>query len=79
MHLVDHDHPTCIGCGACAALVPEFWVMEGEKAHLIGSAKVGEREHLPLEKEEHFSRNMEAAEACPVNCIHLHKSGQKVI
>ncbi|MBR9707697.1 MAG: ferredoxin, partial [Candidatus Diapherotrites archaeon] len=27
---IDHDKPTCIGCGACAALHPDNWEMDAE-------------------------------------------------
>lgn len=77
--LVDHDHPECIGCGACAAILPEFWEMIEDKAHLKESHLVGEHEHLEVKSEENFAKNLEAAEACPVNCIHLLKDDEKVI
>ncbi len=77
--LIDHDYPECIGCGACAAILPEFWLMEGDKVHLEGSHKVGEHENLELTSEEDFNKNKEAAESCPVNCIHILKDGEQVI
>lgn len=77
--LIDHNHPECIGCGACAAILPDFWVMEGDKAHLEGSSKVGEHENLELATEDDFNKNKEAAESCPVNCIHILKDGEQVI
>lgn len=79
--LVDFDVPECIGCAACAAVLPEFWVMvqSGEKAHLIGSHEVEDHEHLEPKSEEDFKKIEETAESCPVNCIHMLRDGEKVI
>lgn len=73
--------PTCIGCCACTSVAPEFWEMRDEKgeqkAHLIGSETNGKSEQiLHLDKIED---NMDAAEVCPVNCIHIEEKGQRKI
>ena len=34
-----HQKELCIGCGACAAINPADWVMEGDKSHLVDSQK----------------------------------------
>ncbi|MBI4451356.1 ferredoxin [Candidatus Woesearchaeota archaeon] len=74
---VEHDKPACIGCGSCAALVPEHWEMEAEgKSHLKESAKDGEKELL---ENAPRAKNQEAAEVCPVNCIHIIVDGNKVL
>ncbi|RLE39018.1 ferredoxin [Candidatus Woesearchaeota archaeon] len=65
---IEHDVPTCIGCGSCAAICPENWVMEGNKARCI-KTDIG----------ENLSCNMEAAKNCPVNCIHITEDDKKVI
>ncbi len=81
--LLDHDKPECIGCGACAAILPDLWVMEGDKAHVSGATDVkkdnGVHETLALKSQAEFDQNLEAAQACPVNCIHLLKDGVKAI
>ena len=66
---IDHDRDTCIGCGACAAL-SENWYMEDDGK---ASVKVVDMDDL--------GENREAAEVCPVNCIHLldNKKGKKLI
>ena len=72
-----HDRPTCIGCGSCAAINEKFWKMNDDgKADLVNSEKVGEHEHLELDDLED---NMDAAECCPVNCIHIYEEGKKKI
>ncbi len=81
--LIDHDFPECIGCGACAALDPDVWLMDGDKAHVANATKVdkenGTHEQLELPDEEAFNKQKEIAEACPVNCIHMLKDGEQVI
>lgn len=78
-----HDKPICIGCGACAAVNPDFWVMEETddelKSHLNNSEKLGAMEKLLIEEED-YELNKEAADVCPVNCIHLYdKDNKKLI
>jgi ferredoxin len=68
-----HDKDTCIGCGACVAVCPDYWEMADDgKSHLKGSK--GEVLTLPDKK-----CNLEAAQSCPVNCIHIEENGKKII
>ncbi len=71
-----HDEPACIGCGSCAAIEPSHWFMDGDKAHVRDSKKIGEEEHKELKQ---LGNNKEAAESCPVNCIHLFENGKKLV
>ncbi|HIH23330.1 TPA: ferredoxin [Candidatus Micrarchaeota archaeon] len=74
---VIHDRPICIGCGACAAVCPEFWEMAGDgKSDLKGGKKIGDTQVLELKE---IKCNMEAAQSCPVNCIHIEENGTKKI
>ena len=67
-----HDRPNCIGCGACAVIAPEFWEMNDD-----GKSDIISAEHKPngwQEKkieQKHFDINLEAAESCPVEVIHI--------
>ncbi|MFH1237473.1 MAG: ferredoxin [Candidatus Aenigmatarchaeota archaeon] len=55
------DHDACIGCGACAAVCPDNWVMDGDKAK-------------PRKTEvKELGCNKEAMDACPVQCIKMKK------
>ena len=65
---INHDKPTCIGCGACAAVCPDNWEMGDD-----GKANPKSTD-LPEE-----GCNMDAANSCPVKCIHLEKDGKKLI
>ncbi|RMD45455.1 ferredoxin [Candidatus Pacearchaeota archaeon] len=56
-HKISVDKKTCIGCGTCAALCPESFKMEGDKA-------------VPIKEEvDKISCEKEAEEACPVDAI----------
>lgn len=76
-----HDRDTCIGCGACASVAPSYWVMADDgKSDVVGATKTGngDEETLgPLNKD--FDLNNDAAESCPVNCIHLFEGDKKLI
>lgn len=86
-YTIDHDRPNCIGCGACAAVAPEFWEMSA----LDGKSDVKDSQHeedvgeIVREKldinDEHYTKNREAADCCPVNVIHLinRETGEKII
>ena len=76
-----HDRPNCIGCGACAAVAPEFWEMSpvDGKSDVKNCKKVGDQEELDISQEQ-YQANREAADSCPVNVIHLlDKDGKKLI
>ena len=68
----------CIGCSACAAVNPKFWEMKDDaKSHLINSNLEG-KEYV-LETSKNYEDNIDAAESCPVNCIHIFKEDVKII
>lgn len=70
---ITHDRDVCIGCGACAAVCPDYWEMGDDgKSDLKGAKKDA------LELKE-AGCNTEAAQGCPVNCIHIEEDGKKVI
>ena len=69
---MQHDRENCIGCGACAVIAPEFWEMndDGKSDIINGEDKPnGWQEETIGEKD--FEINLEAAESCPVEVIHL--------
>ena len=67
---IEHDESVCIGCAACTAICPKYWVMNGLKS-----------KNLKTEfEDEDLECNMQAAESCPVNCIHIYnEKGEKLI
>lgn len=73
-HKVIHFQKDCIGCGACAAITPEFWEMDDEGfARLNGSKQVDDHWELEIDTEEARASNQEAAEVCPVQIIKVEK------
>jgi len=72
-----HERESCIGCGACAAVCPGHWEMEDDgKSKLKGSKAKGENFELDVAS---LGCNEDAANACPVNIIHIFdKSGKKI-
>jgi len=74
---IRHDRPNCIGCTACAAIAPRFWEMSDldGKSDIIGATMGADGwEEMDI-SEEDFPLNKDAAEACPVNVIHLIQIG----
>lgn len=75
--LIRHDRPNCIGCTACAAVTPKFWKMNEQD----GLSDIIDGQQMPDGSEEleisdaDLEENMNAAEVCPVNVIHLIKIG----
>ena len=57
---IKHDRKACIGCGLCASVCPENWIMDSD-----GKAK-------PLKTEiDQVGNNKDAADSCPVACIRI--------
>ena len=77
--LLIHDRPVCIGCAACVGVAPDFWVMNKDgRSDIKHCRKEGDKEYRDLSEDE-LPQNMDAAELCPVNCIHVEKEGKRVI
>lgn len=64
-------HNECIGCGACAAISPNDWKMDGDKATLVGAKKEGNN---LIKVVASVGSNEDAANACPVRCITIEKT-----
>ncbi|MBZ9577901.1 ferredoxin [Patescibacteria group bacterium] len=68
-----HEREKCIGCGSCAAICPKYWEMaEDGKAKLLEAEATPQKGNYELEIKE-IECNQEAADACPVECIHIIK------
>ena len=63
----------CIGCGLCASLCPDNWETVEKDGQLKAKPKNTEIEELGC--------NRDAAEQCPVNCIHIveTETGNKLV
>ena len=74
--VIEHHKEICIGCGACAAIEPGHWEMEGDKSHIKDSQKKSgnkDGEWEVKEIKDNLELNQEAADACPVPCIFIRK------
>jgi ferredoxin len=70
---ITHLRKDCIGCGACAAIAPDFWTMDEEDSlsTLKGSVAKGDLFELEVSDEDAINQNKEASEVCPVDIIKL--------
>ncbi len=73
-----HERPKCIGCGSCEATCPDFWEMAKDGFSTLKKAEKNMEENEKLELEE-IACNQEAADLCPVNCIHIYRDGKMII
>tara|TARA_Y100000310_G_scaffold329214_1_gene398620 strand:- start:175 stop:396 length:222 start_codon:yes stop_codon:yes gene_type:complete len=65
------ERDKCIGCGSCAALCPKNWqVQDDGKSKLLGS-KLDPGTKNYIKEVEEVGCNQDAADACPVKCIHV--------
>ena len=79
---LQHNRPDCIGCGACAVVTPEFWEMNDDgKSDIIDPKKLENGWQEKEIDEKDFEINLEAAESCPVEVIHIidKETNEKVI
>jgi ferredoxin len=77
-----HDRENCIGCGACAVIAPDFWEMNDDsKSDIIGGKDRDDKWQEKKITDKDFEINLEAAESCPVEVIHIkdEETGEKVI
>lgn len=67
---VEQEHDKCISCGACVGSCPENWEMGDD-----------DKSHPKLTEVDDLGCNMEAAQNCPVNIIHVkdNEKGEKLI
>jgi len=66
-----HVRNDCIGCGACAAIDPDNWEMDGDKARLKDGKDVGDE--VFVKEVEDTDLHKEPADSCPVPCIFYKK------
>lgn len=82
-YIIEFNRQGCIGAGACEAAAPEFWeLVEDGKADLLGGESNEDNSIQRLEiDEEDLDENLEAAQACPVNVIHIidKETGEEII
>jgi len=68
---VEIDSETCIGCGACTATCADTFEMHDTANGQKAQVKKADLDVIGCANE--------AAEVCPVNCIHISEDGKKII
>jgi ferredoxin/transposase len=69
---IGYDREGCIGAGSCIGACPKNWSMAEDGKATVGKTEITEAE---------LEMNKEAAEACPVNVIHIinNETGERLI
>ena len=69
MQKIVFERNKCIGCGTCSVICPVHWKMGDDGRVDLKDATVnGEKMEKEIEEE---SCNGEAAQSCPMQCIHI--------
>ncbi|MBS3167562.1 ferredoxin [Candidatus Woesearchaeota archaeon] len=81
---IEYDREGCIGAAACVAVDEENWtIIEDGKADLKESKLDNKKKGYFIREisEEELAKFKEAAEACPVNVIHIVdlETGKRII
>ena len=71
------EREECISCENCVTECSDSFEMGDDSwAHVKGSARVGNNDELETDD---MGCTKQAAEACPVNIIHIIEGGNKII
>ncbi len=71
------ERDKCTSCGSCVDLCPELFELdESGISHIIGSERFEKMDELEMEEEK---CGVDAAESCPVMCIHLYEEGELLL
>ncbi|MFH1972302.1 MAG: ferredoxin [archaeon] len=71
---IEFKKSECIGCGACTSQCPENWDLVETSDGFKAKPKKTDI------NENEYDSNQEAADICPVDCIHIEKiKGKKIV
>lgn len=74
-YLITYHKDECIGAFACLAAEPKSWVKNEDKADLVDAKNEGNE--IFTKEVDDLDNNLEAAQCCPVNCIHIYDRKEK--
>jgi ferredoxin len=71
-YTIEYEKEGCIGSGSCVGMCPSNWKMDDDNKADVIKTEI---------EEEELQCNKEAAEACPVNVIHIkdNETGERLI
>jgi ferredoxin len=76
-YLVVVERDKCTSCGTCEDTCPELFELDEKSlAHIIGSERNGDKDELQTENKD---CSLDAADSCPVICIHIYENGQEIV
>ena len=61
----------CIGCGACSVIASEKWEMGDDGKSILLNAQKKDGKYIKIFDESELEEYKEAAEACPVEALHI--------
>lgn len=75
MFRVFFKRETCIGCGNCADVLPEYWDIDNNDgmARLLGAGQHGEQYILEIGDDDILEDFGEAENSCPLRIIRISK------
>jgi ferredoxin len=77
-YTLTHERENCIGCGACTVIASKFWEMNDDgKSDIVGGAHKPNGVQEKIIDQKDFDINLEAAESCPVEVIHIVDNDKK--
>jgi len=71
----------CIGCGACTVIAGGKWEMTDDGKSKLLNAEEKDGKYIKVFDETDLEEYKEAAEACPVNALHIEnvETGEKIV
>lgn len=70
------ERKKCTSCGTCEDTCPEIFELIDDGLSHIKGANVEDVEELEIED---ANCSVDAAEVCPVMCIHVYENGEEIV
>lgn len=67
------EREKCIGCGSCMALCPKYFEITDDGKSSVKNAKRDSKKNIDELEINKLECAQEAADSCPVQCIHITK------